>query len=282
MSTDRPTFEAANGPAPLPKRHLDAIPGVLGSIARERAEDYASVPQPEGASGAPQAQRFSGALIQPGLTFICEVKRSSPSQGDIRDLDPVTTAAAYRRGGAGALSVLTEPRHFGGSLGDLASVTTHVALPAMRKEFVVHPAQMAEAAEAGAAAVLLMVSVLGAHTEAYLKYAHACGLEALVEVHDEEELHVALAAGASIVGVNNRDLATLQVDRSTAPRLMAKARESGHRGLLVAESGYAHASDLQPLKGLADAVLVGTALAQSGEPERALVELRSGAEETPA
>ncbi|MFO7544412.1 MAG: indole-3-glycerol phosphate synthase TrpC [Trueperaceae bacterium] len=323
-----PDLEAAHrdaGTTPVPRPLDDAalagVPGVLGRIARERAEDYrnadarilpadvaacaaavaadgrprfaaalrrsiratpssfpASVPTSEGgataASGSHATAAAGRAAHVTPLAVIAEVKRSSPSQGSIAPLDPVEAARAYQRGGAAALSVLTEPRHFGGSLEHLGAVTAAVALPAIRKEFVVHPAQVLEAAQAGASAVLLIVAVLGEETSAYLAFARALGLDALVEVHDERELEVALAANADVIGVNNRDLATLQIDLDTAPRLLRIARERGFDGVGVAESGYRTRADLRAIEPLADAVLVGTSLAGSGDLEAALRRLR--------
>jgi len=212
---------------------------------------------------------------------IAEVKRASPSQGPIADLDPVAAASAYAAGGAAALSVLTEPRHFGGDVQHLRAIARALAaagtpLPLLRKDFTVHPAQVEEAAASGASAVLLMVSVLGAATAAYLMHATALGLDALVEVHDDAELDVALAAGARIVGVNNRDLTSLEVDLRTAPRLVRRARSEGFQGVLVAESGYRTRDDLRTVEDLADAVLVGTSLAGSADLTSALRALRGG------
>ena len=264
-------------PAPLDAAALADVPGVLGTIARERADDYADVPVPDPVAQArPRRGRLAAALRAPGLSVIAEIKRGSPSQGAIADLDPVAASLAYEAGGAAALSVLTEPRHFGGRLEHLRAVADASGLPAMRKEFVVHPAQLTEAADAGAAAALLIVAVVGPRLGAYLDYAHALGLDALVEVHDEDELDLALAAGSEIVGVNNRDLRTLAVDRGTAPRLLRRAREAGFGGVLVAESGYAAADDLAEVLGLADAALIGTSLAGSGDLTGALRTLLAG------
>jgi len=271
--TDVGAADAATSrpPAPLDAAALAHVPGVLGTIARERADDYAAVPVPDRASEAPPPRgRLGTALRAPGLSVIAEIKRGSPSQGAIADLEPVAAGRAYEAGGAAALSVLTEPRHFGGRLEHLRDVAAASGLPAMRKEFVVHPAQLAEAADAGAAAALLIVAVIGPRLPEYLDYAHALGLDALVEVHDEAELDLALAAGSEIVGVNNRDLRTLAVDRATAPRLLRRARDAGFGGVLVAESGYTTADDLADVLGLADAALIGTALAGSGDLAEAL------------
>ncbi len=270
-TSTEPVGGAPRVPDPLSNDRLATVPGVLGRIARERADDYGGVPVPDAPAGAgPRPGRFEAALRGPGLAFVCEIKRGSPSQGAIADLDPRDAARAYHGGGADALSVLTEPRHFGGDLAHLRAVAGDVPLPAMRKEFVVHPAQIEEARTAGAAAVLLIVAVLGDATAAYLRYAHACGLDALVEVHDEAEADLAVAAGARLLGVNNRDLRTLDVDLATAPRLMRRARAAGFGGVLIAESGYRTAPDLRPVLGLADAALIGTSLAGSGDLEGAL------------
>lgn len=264
-------------PAPLRTKDLAEVPGVLGTIARERANDYAGERTPDAVapSGADPA-RLPNALRAPGLSVMAEIKRGSPSAGTIAPLDPVRAARAYQRGGAAALSVLTEPRHFGGSLTHLRRVAEVSDLPVMRKEFVVHPLQVAEAADAGADGVLLIAAVLGPALAAYLAYARAFGLAALVEVHDEAELDAALAAGTDLLGVNNRDLGTLEVDLSVAPRLLTHARGAGFEGVSVAESGYARAEELRPLRGVADAVLIGTSLAGSEDLEVALRTLREG------
>jgi indole-3-glycerol phosphate synthase len=180
-------------------------------------------------------------------------------------------------GGARAISVLTEPRHFGGDLAHLSAVSAAALAPTLRKDFVVHPAQVHEARAAGAAAVLLMVAVLGDALASYLALAQACGLDALVEVHDEAELEVAVASGARLVGVNNRDLTTLAIDLATAPRVIARGRAMGHEACWVAESGYGTRSDLATVRSLADAVLIGTSLARQGDLTAAVRTLLDGA-----
>ncbi|UBV41508.1 indole-3-glycerol phosphate synthase TrpC [Deinococcus taeanensis] len=251
---------------------LNRVPGVLGRIVHERAADYQGADPALGAARPPR-RAFEAALRAPGLTLIAEVKRASPSQGAIAPLDPRDAARAYEAGGAGAISVLTEPRHFDGNAQALLDVVSAVTLPVLRKDFVVHPAMLREAAEWGAAAALLMVSVLHEATAAYLDAAHHLGLDALVEVHDERELDVALAAGARIIGVNNRDLTTLHIDLAVSPRLIRRARDAGFTGVLVAESGYRAPGDLAPVRGLADAVLVGSSLAGSADLTRAARDL---------
>ena len=251
---------------------FDRVPGVLGRIVRERAADYAGAEFSPGPARA-HARRFHAALSRPDLALIAEVKRASPSQGAIAPLDPAQAARAYEAGGAAAISVLTEPRHFDGNPEALHEVVAAVGVPVLRKDFAVHPAMLREAADWGAAAALLMVSVLGEAVGEYLELAHHLGLDALVEVHDERELDLALAAGAEIVGVNNRDLTTLHIDLEVSPRLIRRARGAGFAGLLVAESGYRTPDDLRTVRDLADAVLVGTSLAGSGDLTRAAREL---------
>jgi len=267
--------EQAGAPAALAPRALQGVPGVLGDIARARAAAYAQVPAAAGLTSEARVRPpFGAALRSGGVQVIAEVKRSSPSQGDIAPLEPAEAARAYEAGGAAAISVLTEEAHFGGTLEHLREVARAVRLPLLRKDFTVHPRQLTEAREAGASAVLLIAAVLGGALAPYLAYAHALGLEALVEVHDEAELDAALAAGARVLGVNNRDLRTLEVDLRVAPRLLRAARRRGYAGVTVAESGYRSAAELEPLLGLADAVLVGTGLARSGDLRGALEALR--------
>ncbi|WP_415786940.1 indole-3-glycerol phosphate synthase TrpC [Deinococcus saxicola] len=243
---------------------LSRVPGVLGRIAQERAGDYREA-SPDLGPARPAARRFEAVLNGPALALIAEVKRASPSQGAIAPLDPAVAARAYEMGGAAAISVLTEPRHFDGNPQALHDVIGAVTLPVLRKDFVVHPAMLREAAEWNASAALLMVSVLGEATGAYLEMAHHLGLDALVEVHDEAELEVALESGARIIGVNNRDLKTLEIDLAVSPRLIRQARKRGFAGLLVAESGYRTPQEIAEIRRLADAVLVGSSLAGSGD-----------------
>ena len=284
-------------PEPIGPERLDEVPGVLGQIATERASDYQKIAAADSLAGPdgdfavdrPVRLAFESALqgyklsvseavsashVGTSLAVIAEVKRASPSQGAIAELDPVAAARSYLAGGASALSVLTEPRHFGGTLAHLSDVAAVVDLPLLRKDFTVHPRQLVEALEAGASAVLLIVAVLGEKTAVYLEYARSLGLDALVEVHDDAELDVAITAGASLIGVNNRDLKTLVTDLETAPRLGQRARELGFSGVLVAESGYRSYDELRSVEGVADAVLVGTSLAGSGDLSAALQHLR--------
>lgn len=251
---------------------LTRVPGVLGRIVDLRAGDYRDA-DPALGGARPAARRFEAALRAPDLSLIAEVKRASPSQGAIAPLDPADAARAYAAGGAAAISVLTEPRYFDGNREALLEVVAVTDLPALRKDFVVHPAMLREAADWGASAALLMVSVLHEHTGEYLSAAHHLGLDALVEVHDDRELDIALEAGARIIGVNNRDLTTLEIDLNVSPRLIRRARDAGFAGVLVAESGYRTPQDIAAVRGLADAVLVGSSLAGSGDLARAARDL---------
>jgi indole-3-glycerol phosphate synthase len=193
-------------------------------------------------------------------------RRSAPSPTSI----PWRRRARTQAAGAAAISVLTEPHRFGGALAHLRVVAAGVSLPALRKDFVVDPQQVDEAAHAGARAVLLIVGLLGEAVGPYLRYAQALGLDALVEVHDEAELDVALAAGARLIGVNNRDLRSLAIDLAVAPRLIEAGRKRAPDATWVAESGYRDGAAVAALAGVADGVLIGSHLAASGDPGDAL------------
>lgn len=265
-------------PAPLGAAALAEVPGVLGAIGRARAADVRDAVGDDAGLRTAVAGR-AAAGVPPAV--IAEVKRASPSLGPIADLDPAATALAYEAAGAAAVSVLTEPHRFGGSLAHLRAATRAVSVPVLRKDFVVHPRQLEEAAAADASGVLLIVGLLGDATASYLAYTRALGMDALVEVHDETELELAIAAGADLVGANNRDLRTLAIDLEVAPRLLRRARALALDMALVAESGYADGPSVARLTGLADAVLVGGSLAGSGDPggtlARLLAELAQGA-----
>lgn len=212
------------------------------------------------------------ALLAPGRRFVAEVKRASPSRGDIGAIpDPAALAARYESGGAAAISVLTEPSHFKGSLEDLAAVRAAVSLPVLRKDFLVDPWQAWESRAAGADAALLIVAALPGERLRDMASALAeAGLETLVEVHDARELDAALAAGAPIIGVNARDLRTLEVDLSVAETLGAGIP----RGVVgVAESGMKSAADVARLEKTGfRAFLVGEAFVASGDPAKTLRE----------
>ena len=226
-------------------------------------------------AAAPPARGFRAALAgtggarDPEVTLIAEVKRRSPSKGDLRaDLDPAALATAYRGGGASAVSVLTEPVHFAGSPEDLQKVRAAVDLPVLRKDFVTIPYQVWEARAWGADAVLLIVAALDPPLLTdLLAEASAAGLDALVEVHTLQEAATAAAAGAGLIGVNARDLATLTVDL----RRFAVVRDALPVGAtLVAESGIRTRADVQAVAAAgAHAVLVGETLVLAPDPEAA-------------
>jgi indole-3-glycerol phosphate synthase len=229
------------------------------------------------AATAPAARGLRAALAagdRRGINVIAEVKRRSPSKGPIRlDLDAPLLAKAYERGGASAISVLTEPEHFSGSAEDLRAVRAAVELPVLRKDFVTTPYQVWESRAWGADGVLLIVAALDeARLRALLAEAGEAGLDALVEVHDAEEAAIAAAAGATLVGVNARNLATLEVD----PGRFAEIRADLPAGaVVVAESGIRNRADVEVVEAAgADAVLVGESLVRSDDPAAAVAALR--------
>ena len=208
----------------------------------------------------------------PGI--IAEIKRASPSKGWIRkELDAAEAARAYARGGACAVSVLTERRFFGGSLDDLRAASDACGnVPSLRKDFILDEYMLAESRAFGADLVLLIVAVLGRETERMIRTASGYGLEALVEVHDEAELDLAVRSGAAIVGINNRDLATLRVDLDTARRLLPLAPRDAVK---VVESGISSPDEVRRFHALgADAFLVGESLVRSGDAQEAVKILR--------
>ena len=201
--------------------------------------------------------------------MIAEVKKASPSAGVIcKDFDPVRIAREYEAAGASCLSVLTDEKFFQGSLANLKQIRESVKLPLLRKDFIIDERQILEAIEWGADAILLIVAILEDRQLAdYQALASAAGLAALVEVHDEAELERALATGARLIGVNNRNLKTFEVDLGTTERLAAKVRHDvpGADRFLVAESGIHSRADVDRLRGCgACAILVGESLMRGG------------------
>ncbi len=212
---------------------------------------------------------FAGALARPGLSVIAEHKRRSPSAGPIReDLVLEDVVGAYERGGAAALSILTEGPSFGGSLDDLRAARAAVGLPLLRKDFIVDPYQVHESFAAGADAILLIVAALPAGQLAALhSEALSLGLSALVEVHDGRELDIALALGAAVIGINNRDLKTLEVDTARTFELLPRV---AGQALVVSESGFSRPAQLEELaRAGVDGVLIGEALMRSPDVEAA-------------
>jgi indole-3-glycerol phosphate synthase len=251
------------------------LPTILERITTRTREDLALrqrvTPMRDlrrAASDAPPCRDFTGALRAPGLSLIAEVKRASPSQGTIRnDLDPGALARTYAAHGAAALSVLTDGPFFHGSLDDLRAARAAVSLPVLRKDFILDPYQIYEARAAGADAVLLITAVLDGLTLTDLHtLAGMLGMAALVEVHNAEELERALAVEPAVVGINNRDLHTFEVQLETTERLRPHLPENV---VVVAESGVQRAADAQRLdRAGVDAVLVGTALVSAPDPGR--------------
>ncbi len=212
---------------------------------------------------------FAAALRAPGISIIAEHKRSSPSAGVIRDgLALPDVVGAYERGGAAALSVLTEPHSFAGSLEDLAAARAAARLPILRKDFIVDSYQVVESLARGADALLLIVAAL---TPGDLERLHAeavaLGLGVLVEVHDRRELELAAGLGAAVIGINNRDLTTLEVDTARTFELCDDVPEDA---VVVSESGWRTRQELERLAGAGvDAVLIGEALMRSPDIESA-------------
>jgi len=249
---------------------------LLADIFARKRRELATRP-PQGSRVRPPGRDFTAALLRhhPGraINVIAEVKRRSPSGGDFPHQDLVQVARGYEAHGASAISVLTDDVDFGGSLADLEQVRAAVSLPVLRKDFLVAPREIEESAALGADAILLIADALedGLMRE-MVATAKACSVAALVEAHTEAHAERALAAGAELVGINNRDLATLRTDISTALRVMPKLRERAR--VLVSESGLRTAADFAAARAAgADAVLVGESLLRDANPGQALARL---------
>ena len=224
----------------------------------------------------PDGRPFSEALLRPGISVIAEHKRRSPSAGAIREGSTVDEiVCAYERGGAAALSILTEPFHFSGSLDDLREARTATELPVLRKDFVVDPYQLYESAAVGADAILLIVAALEPDDLfELLREARALDLDALVEVHDERELEVALDVEADVLGINNRDLADFSVDIDRTYALLSDVPAGK---TVVSESGYSTRAQLDELERVGvDAVLIGETLMRADDIEAACLALTGG------
>jgi len=222
---------------------------------------------------------FEKAIGEPGLSFICEVKKASPSKGIIVDDFPyLQIAREYEEAGAAAVSVLTEPDFFMGSDRYLREIAGAVSIPTLRKDFVIDPYQIYEAKILGAKAVLLICALLDGQTLAeYIKIAHELGLSALVEIHDEAEAEQAVRAGARIIGINNRDLKTFKVDLNVSARLKSLIPA----GILtVAESGISSPEDARAISAIGlDAALVGESLMRAKDKGSFLAELKGNREQ---
>lgn len=256
----------------MPATYLDRIVAAHRAQAAADRRDVGALAAE--AAACPPTRDFAGALTDSdGLAVVAEVKRRSPSKGDLDpDLDPAGLARAYAAGGARCLSVLTDGAFFGGSAGDLAAARGAVDRPVLRKDFTVGPADVCDARRMGADACLLIVAAL---SDAELAECHdlagRVGMAAVVEVHDEAELERALAVGARIVGVNQRDLVTFAVDPDRAARLAPRLPD---HVVAVAESGVGGADDARQLAGCGyQAVLVGEHLVRAADRAGAVAAL---------
>lgn len=273
-------------PEQLPNQHFSRIApevqgshhwqpptGTLGALvdrAYDRARQLDVDALKAAAASTPTPLSFADVLRRDDVAVIAEIKRRSPSLGDINTaLDPVSRARAYVEGGAAALSVLTEPEQFGGSAEDLKAVHAAVTVPLLRKDFTVDFSQILEARALGASAVLLIVKALDPiDLKDRFEEADALGLTAVVEIHDEAELDVALSLEAKVIGVNNRDLETLAVDPQNSIRLMHKIPPWV---IAIGESGITHRSgvEMQANAGV-DAILCGSAVSAAEDPAAAV------------
>ncbi len=202
---------------------------------------------------------------------IAEIKCTSPSRGVIRrNVDMAMMAGALSGSGCVALSILTEPYYFGGTGQDIARVKSAVSIPVLRKDFIIDERQIAESRALGADAVLLIAAVLNERLPAFVDLAHEYGLEPLVEVRTAEEVETALATRAELIGINNRNLSTLTIDRSTTRLLSESIRSAGRA--IVAESGMRSADDIREMKPFCDAFLIGSSIMEQARPEKKLEE----------
>ena len=255
------------------------IPNILARIVAHKQQELSrtagSLEAWESAAGSRLAGRrdFRAALALRAPAIIAEVKKASPSRGVLcQDFDPARIARQYEFGGAAALSVLTDENFFQGSLQDLAAARAGVSLPVLRKDFTIAPAHILQAAAHGADAVLLIAAILGEREmRDYRELAARWRMAALVEVHDRRELDMAIASGADLIGVNNRNLHTFEVTLETSLQLAAHMPAGA---LAVSESGIRHAGDVATLQAAGyRAFLVGEHLMQAPDPAGALKEL---------
>jgi len=225
------------------------------------------------ATKQPATHDFAGALRGPGIRLIAEVKKASPSRGLIRaDFDPVSLAKIYTENGAAAISVLTDEKYFQGKPEYLKNIRQNITLPLLRKDFILEPYQVYESRAYGADALLLIVAILTPESlQQLLALSHGLGMKALVEVHNEEEIHIALNSGAQIIGINNRDLKTFKVDLGTTERLHTLVQFDR---IVVSESGIKTREDIAFLrsKGV-HAVLIGETLMASDDIPNKIKEL---------
>ncbi|MGV0109715.1 indole-3-glycerol phosphate synthase TrpC [Arthrobacter sp. CP30] len=259
---------------------MTVLDDIIGGVREDLAERRRAVPLEDVRRAATSAPAPIDAFAALGsgaggdLAVIAEVKRSSPSKGALADIaDPASLAASYERGGAAVISVLTEERRFGGSLADLDAVRAAVQVPVLRKDFTVDAYQIWEARAHGADVVLLIVAALtDAELAGFLALTHELGMSAIVETHTEDEVRRAVAAGAPIIGVNVRNLKTLEIDRGVFAGL-AHLVPAGT--VVIAESGVRDAADVEEYAGRgAHAVLVGEALVRHDDPAATIADFR--------
>lgn len=248
---------------------------ILSSIVEQKRREIEALKHapPRPRLSTSDERDFAAALRRPGLAIIAEIKRRSPSKGPLRpDADAAAIARSYERGGAAALSVLTDERFFGGRIEDLTTAKAGSALPILRKDFMIDEFQFHEARRCGADAVLLIASVLDdPQLRAFMRLSAELRLAALTEVHDREELQRALRCGAAIIGVNNRDLRTFEVRLETSLSLIEDIPDDC---IAVAESGIHAGEDMQRLQDAGfDAALIGESLMTAPEPGARLAEL---------
>lgn len=245
-------------------------------LAQEMARTPLEAVQKEAQKRQEPTRDFALALKGGQLAVIAEVKKASPSKGLIcADFHPVEIAKAYEQNGANALSVLTEEHYFQGKSDYLRAIRAAVSLPILRKDFFIDPYQIYEARAMGADAILLIAALLDTKTmQEFAAIAHSLGLACLTEVHNEEELSSALDAGCDLLGINNRNLKTFEVNLSVTERLASQVPDGR---VLVSESGIRNNGDMKVVrKHGADAVLIGETLMRSGDIGRSLRELRDG------
>lgn len=262
------------------QRKMDEVECLLKMLSVDLTHPmHAILTQQKNSSGI-----FAAALKNKKLAVIAEIKRKSPSRGDLgKILDPVDLALQYGQGGASAISVLTDFLGFGGSLLDLQLVSVALSrlnpkIPTLRKDFIVHPIQIAEAAYAGADCVLLIAKILKDQLQNFISEATRLGLETLVEIHDEEDLRYALDAEAKIIGVNHRNLQTFAIDMSITEKLRSQIPSEI---ITVAESGILTEATAKMMQNRGyDAILVGEALVTANNPAQLIHKMRGYASES--
>lgn len=266
---------------------MSAIPDILAEIIAHKRTEVAAAKAKRpladvdrDAKAAPKARDFLGTLARTdSARIIAECKRQSPSRGVmLQNYDPVALARSYQKGGAAAISVLTDEKFFGGVLGHLSAVRDAVQLPVLRKDFIVDAYQIAEARAARADTFLLLSGVLSARElESLIQVGRSYGMEPLVESHSEAEFDAALSTSAKILGINNRNLKTFSIDLKTSEDLVRKARKRSPKPLMVCESGIKTREDIERMQGVGyNVFLIGEALATHKSPEAGLQNLLGG------